>query len=194
MNTLYLKKPEEIKIYLNPFHSKIMRIMKKEYRPMTVKEIADEMGLSPAKVYYHVKKLESIGVLSVRYTKVINGIVAKYYDFAADSIALSIPDGEEGSDILRSKVMAEYGGYFDEAKQQFFDLYNTDEPMDEKGVYITREDSFSVDPKRMGEMHDELKQVLKKYRSSKKEAVPYSLFLFMIQNKGEKEPSPQKKG
>ncbi len=194
MNTLYLKKPEEIRIYLNPFHSKIMRIMKSKYRPMTVKEIADEMGLSPAKVYYHVKKLESIGVLSVRYTKVINGIVAKYYDFAADSIALSIPDGEEGSDILRSKVMAEYGEYFDEAKQRFFDLYNTGEPMNEKGIYITREDSFSVDPDRMDEMYGELKQVLKKYRSSRKGAVSYSLFLFMIQNKGEKKPGPQKKG
>lgn len=159
-----------------------MRIMKRKYCPMTVKEIADEMNLSPAKVYYHIKKLESIGVITLKYTKVINGIVAKYYDFATDYVALTIPDGDESTDILRSKTMAEYGGYFDEAKQKFYDLYNTDRKINEKDVYMTMKDSFPVDPEHISEMYDEFTKILKKYHSDKANAVQYSLFLFMIQN------------
>ena len=182
MKTLTLKTPEEIEIYLNPFRMKIMRLMKSMDRPMTVTEIADEMGLAPAKVHYHVKKLVSIGVLALKYTKVINGIVAKYYDFATDSIALSVMDSEGSTDVLRSKVMTEYGGYFDEAKQKFFNLYNAGDSLDEGNIYITVKDSFPVDPGRIGEMNDELQAVLKKYRSKSEDAVRYGIFMFLIQN------------
>lgn len=185
MSTLYLKKPEEIEIFINPFRSKIIRIMKEKNRPMTVKEVADSLGVSPAKAYYHIKKLESIGVLYIKYTKIVNGIVAKYYDFSSDSIALAIEDRDTGSDLLRSKTMAEYGNYFDEAKQKFLDLFNHGTTMSKQGIFITRKDSFFVDPDRADAMYEELKKVLEKYRSSDGKAISYSLFLFMIQN-GEK--------
>lgn len=182
MKTLTLKTPEEIEIYLNPFRMKIIRLMKSMDRPMTVTEIADKMGLTPAKVYYHVKKLVSIGVLTLKYTKVINGIVAKYYDFTTDSIAFSVSDSEGGSDILRSKVMMEYGGYFDEAKQKFFDLYNAKDSDSAGNVCITVKDSFPIDPGRIAAMNDELKEVLNKYRSKSEDAVHYGVFMFLIQN------------
>lgn len=162
-----------------------MRVMKNKYKPMTVKEIADEMKQSPAKVYYHIKKLESIGVLYIKYTKVINGIVAKYYDFATDSVSLSIQDDEEGMDIIRSKMMSEYGQYFDEAKQKFLNSYNnaeTDKPMNDKDVFMSVKDSFPVDPERVGDMYDEIREIFTKYHSDKENAVRYSTFMFMIQN------------
>lgn len=168
---------------------KIMRLMKSKDRPMTVTEIADEMGLTPAKVHYHVKKLVSIGVLALKYTKVINGIVAKYYDFATDTIALSVSDNGDGNDIIRSRVMMEYGGYFDEAKQKFFNLYNSKLSIGEGSVYINVKDSFPVDPGRIGEMNEELQAVLKKYRSKSEDAVRYGIFMFLIQN--DKDPKDQ---
>ena len=187
MKTLTLKTPEEIEIYLNPFRMKIIRLMKSMDRPMTVTEIADEMGLAPAKILYHVKKLVSIGVLFLKYTKVVNGIVAKYYDFTSDSIALSISDSEGGSDLIRSKVMMEYGGYFDEAKQKFFSLYNSKNTIGDGNVCITVKDSFPIDPGRVGAMNDELRAVLKKYRSKSKTAARYGVFMFLIQNTREDE-------
>ena len=53
----------------------------------------------------------------------INGIVAKYYDFTTDSIALSVSDKESAD--LAPLLVKTYGGYYDEAKQRFFDLYNS---------------------------------------------------------------------
>ena len=46
-----------------------MMIMKQYYKlgkPATVKQIADEMNEVPAKVHYHVKKLESVGILKLK--------------------------------------------------------------------------------------------------------------------------------
>ncbi len=42
------------------------------------------MGEVPAKVHYHVKKLESAGILKLQHTKEINGIVAKFYQPTVD--------------------------------------------------------------------------------------------------------------
>lgn len=159
--------------------------MKSREQPMTVTEVADAMGLSPAKVLYHIKKLVSIGILYMKYTKVVNGIVAKYYDFTTDSIALSVTDEQYSNDILKSKLITEYGGYFDEAKQKFFNLYNVDKAVNDGNVYIIVKDSFPIDANRVSEMNEELKALLKKYRSDSDTAVPYSLFFFMIQNNKE---------
>lgn len=185
MSKLRLTKPEEIEIYLDPFHSKILRTIKNENRPMTVKEIAAALGQSPAMVHYHVKKLESIGVLFINYTKIVNGIVAKYYD-QVESVALELPDGDEGTDLLRAKMMSEYGGCFDDAKRKFLDLYNVEGHADEKSVYLSTNDSFPVDRDRADAFFSDLKAVMRKYRSEKENAARYTFFLAMIENRDKK--------
>ncbi len=79
---------EEIKAISDPYRMQIITTLKKLKRPATVKEIADKMGETPAKVYYHVKKLEKVYVLHIVKTEEINGIIAKYYDFTAKSFSI----------------------------------------------------------------------------------------------------------
>lgn len=74
-----LKTLEDIRIYSDPYRLQILDTFKQLNHPATMKEVADTMGEVPAKVYYHAKKLESIGLLQLADTKVINGITAKYY-------------------------------------------------------------------------------------------------------------------
>lgn len=70
---------EDIRVYSDPYRLQIMNTFFNMDRPATVKEIADELGEVPAKVHYHVKKLEKVGLLKLVSTKNIKGIIAKYY-------------------------------------------------------------------------------------------------------------------
>ncbi len=76
---------KEIKAFSDPYRMMIMNQYYKLARPATVKQIADEMGEVPAKVHYHVKKLESVGILKLKHTKEINGIIAKFYEPTAQT-------------------------------------------------------------------------------------------------------------
>lgn len=183
MKKLILEKAEDLKVFLDPFRSRIMDVVKDAEQPMTVKEIADSLGEVPAKVHYHVKKLESIGVLSVKRTKVINGIVAKYYDFTADSIALSVHREDERSD-LSSLLVKTYGAYYDEAKQRFFDTCSsgkTPGTLKDGEVFLYTKNAIPIDPKRLDEFGEEISSLLEKYRCRDTDATNYSVFLSMVQ-------------
>lgn len=79
-NVKVLTTLDEIKSFTDPYRIIIMKHYFRLGKPATVKQIADEMGDVPAKVHYHVKKLEAAGILRLNHTKEINGIVAKYYE------------------------------------------------------------------------------------------------------------------
>jgi predicted ArsR family transcriptional regulator len=184
MSKLVLSKYADIEVFVDPFHSKIMRVMKKQREPMTVKEIADAMGEVPAKIHYHVKKLEAIGVLYIKYTKQVNGITAKFYDFTTDTVALSVNDKDDHADMLRSLMMNEYGHYFDEAKQKYFDLLSVVDDNNEQNndVYISSNDSILVAPDQLEEFYEELKTVINKYKYAGEDALNYSLFFSLVKN------------
>jgi predicted transcriptional regulator len=81
---------EEIKAVNDPYRLQIFFYFQRMGRPATVKEIADNMGEVPAKVHYHVKKLESVGFLRLAYTKNVNGIIAKYYELTARDFNIKV--------------------------------------------------------------------------------------------------------
>lgn len=74
LNTL-----EEIKVISDPFRLKILFVFEEGHTPLTVKQMAVKLEEVPAKVHYHVKELERIGVLEIVETKEKAGIVEKYY-------------------------------------------------------------------------------------------------------------------
>ena len=114
---------EEIKIYSDPYRLQILNTFFKLDRPATVKEIADEMGEVPAKVHYHVKKLERIGLLSMVATKEINGIVAKYYEAFSGMIQIKqpdLPDNPSSHDLIRSEAFKLLSELYEQNKERFF--------------------------------------------------------------------------
>ncbi len=84
---------ETLKVISDPLRLKIFRKIGNfnlagEY--CTVKQISDELGLPAARLYYHIKLLESHGLLEVAETHVVSGIVEKRYRVPA--IRISIAD------------------------------------------------------------------------------------------------------
>jgi len=85
-------------------------------RPMTVTQLGDILGIAPAKVHYHVRELEKVGLLHLVETREKGGILEKYYqpiarDFAVPKeLLLSAPPNE---------LLATTSGWFEQFKMGF---------------------------------------------------------------------------
>ncbi|HEV8245141.1 MAG TPA: helix-turn-helix domain-containing protein [Polyangiaceae bacterium] len=55
------------------------------YRPMTVTQLGEFLGQAPAKVHYHVRELERVGLVKLVETREKGGILEKYYRSVAKS-------------------------------------------------------------------------------------------------------------
>jgi len=86
---------EHIKVLMDRNRQKVMSVLKEQGRPMTVKQIADMLEESPAKVHFHLHKLVDIGVLRLEHTEVVHGIVAKYFEPTAAIIKFMPPELDE---------------------------------------------------------------------------------------------------
>ncbi len=80
-----------------------LRVRLLEYlarQPLTVTQLGELVGETPAKVHYHVRELERIGVVRLVETREKGGILEKYYRAVAKSIQVS-------PDILQSAPRSE---------------------------------------------------------------------------------------
>jgi len=115
---------KEIKAFSDPYRMVIMKNYYTLARPATVKQIADEMHEVPAKVHYHVKKLESAGILKLKHTKEINGIVAKFYEPTAQTFKIY---NQEIGDITFNNQVGDDGeinDIFENTKKLFLERCN----------------------------------------------------------------------
>ena len=58
-------------------------------QPMTVTQVGEMLGMAPAKIHYHVRELEKVGLLKLVETREKGGILEKYYQPIAKDITVS---------------------------------------------------------------------------------------------------------
>ncbi|MDO7907909.1 helix-turn-helix domain-containing protein [Paenibacillus sp. JX-17] len=140
---------EEIKVYSDPYRIQIMNTFYKLGRPATVKEVADTMGEVPAKVYYHVKKLDKIGLVELVSTREINGIIAKYYQAFEGDIHIN---HKEVSGPVKQMMLSEtqklINSMFDQYKQKFLQVMTAEsEPIantTSKTIHVTHDEAIQL--------------------------------------------------
>jgi DNA-binding transcriptional ArsR family regulator len=100
---------ESLKVMADSHRMRIVEVLAD--KPLTVKQIAHQLGTSPTKLYYHVNLLEEHGFIVVTSSRVVSGIIEKQYRAAAislkiDRALLSFGGGNvsEGIDTLLSAV------------------------------------------------------------------------------------------
>lgn len=144
MNIKKLSTIEEIRIYSDPYRLKILTTFQQFNRPATIKEVADEMGEVPAKVYYHAKKMESIGLLLLAHTKLINGITAKYYLPFDGHIHIKREEVENATDqVIASETQKLLGELYDKSKSRFLESLqpNSASHLMNQEVFLTEEEA-----------------------------------------------------
>jgi hypothetical protein len=82
-----VKDVETLKALADPARLAILELMMSDYaRAWTAKELAAAIEMPPKKIYYHLGLLEQRGLLEVRATQVVNGIIEKHYGAGQHSI------------------------------------------------------------------------------------------------------------
>lgn len=113
---------ESIKAFSDPYRLQIISTFRKFKRPATVKEISDMMGETPAKVHYHVKKLEKAHILVLVSTKEINGIIAKYYEPTAERYVIKHDHNDrELAKVLSGETQRVVSNLYDLSRQMVLD-------------------------------------------------------------------------
>src|SRR5690242_10898335 len=78
---------ETLKALADPARLAILELMMRDCaRTWTAKDLAASVGMPPKKIYYHLNLLEQRGLLEIRATQVVNGIIEKHYGAAQESI------------------------------------------------------------------------------------------------------------
>jgi DNA-binding transcriptional ArsR family regulator len=83
--------PQKLKDMLGDLSWKILCMLsKKEMYPI---EIAKQLGVHEQKVYYHIRKLERAGAITVSREENKKGATAKYYKTVSQAFGIEFPDG-----------------------------------------------------------------------------------------------------
>jgi DNA-binding transcriptional ArsR family regulator len=106
---MVITKVESLRVMADSNRLRIVEILAD--RPLTVKQIARQLGTSPTKLYYHVNLLEEHGFIVVTSSRIVSGIIEKQYRAAANSfnidrslLTFSGGDLNEGIDRLLAVV------------------------------------------------------------------------------------------
>lgn len=88
---------EQLRAVADVLRLRIIDILREQ--PMTVTQLGEKLGMAPAKVHYHVRELERVGLLKLVETREKGGILEKYYQpiarvIGVEQTLLSVPPGE----------------------------------------------------------------------------------------------------
>lgn len=135
---------EQLRAIADALRMRIVETLQEQ--PMTVTQLGDALGEAPAKIHYHVRELEKVGLLKLVETREKGGILEKYYqpiarDFSvADSLFLQTTPDES---------LAASAAWFDQLKDGFqrafrVTLEKKEEPVElvlnDAILYLTREE------------------------------------------------------
>ncbi|HVB25850.1 MAG TPA: helix-turn-helix domain-containing protein [Ktedonobacteraceae bacterium] len=105
---------EQLRAIADALRIRIVEMLQEQ--PMTVTQLGDVMGEAPAKIHYHVRELEKVGLLKLVETREKGGILEKYYQPIARDFSVA------NSLFLRAapdESLAAIGAWFDQLKESF---------------------------------------------------------------------------
>jgi predicted transcriptional regulator len=77
---------EMLKVLTDPFRIQIIESLG---QPQTVKTVAQQLGVTPTKLYYHINMLEQHGLIRVVSTRIVSGILERSYQITANSFEVA---------------------------------------------------------------------------------------------------------
>jgi DNA-binding transcriptional ArsR family regulator len=82
--TFLIQDLETLKVIADPLRSQILELLIHE--ALNVRQVAEKLGLSPSKLYYHVNLLEKHGLVEVVDTRVVANMIEKIYRATAPDV------------------------------------------------------------------------------------------------------------
>lgn len=156
---------DEIKAINDPYRLQIIFCFQRMGRAATVKEIADNMSEVPAKVHYHVKKLEGANILKLSHTKTVNGIIAKYYELTAREFRISVDnmDSDISKQVALHNVKLTVMAAYDSSKK----IVMEDTPEDTNAIFSTN--TLYLTDEKVRELKTMIREFVKVYKINREE-------------------------
>jgi DNA-binding transcriptional ArsR family regulator len=160
----HLTSLEEIKAFSDPYRLQILTAYRKFNRPATVKEVADQLKETPAKIHYHVKKLEKVGILKLMFTKEINGIVAKYYEPTAERFVIRHKDHDKDlSKVISNESQRVISNLYDNSRKIVMNEMIKEERDTENTIEFVRSSDLYLTLEEAKEYNDFIKKLNRKH-------------------------------
>ena len=115
VSELWLRDVETIKVFADSLR---LRIIKRMEEPITVKQVAEELDIPAAKLYYHINLLQKHGLIQVVGHNLETGIVEKIYQVTARQFKLVNPL-IAGAEFPVEAASALFGNMLAETAQDF---------------------------------------------------------------------------
>ena len=172
---LPLTDEKELRIYMHPLRQRILHTMEVKGEPMTAKQLADTLSITPASAKHHLVQLESIGVVRVDHTQLIHGITATYYAPAPVAVSLAM-DREEGArdrHLLAQHVLLQV---FQGMTQKLEAIHAAGRTPDPRGTDAElRTAVVHLTPEEAAELAGQIRNFLETRREKGPGTVPYSV-------------------
>ncbi len=81
----WIKDLPTLKVISDPFRLQILGLL---LEPHTVKQLSARLDLAPVKLYYHINLLEQHGLIRVTGSRLVSGIVEKFYQVSAQQFRM----------------------------------------------------------------------------------------------------------
>ncbi|GIE75534.1 hypothetical protein Aph02nite_14840 [Actinoplanes philippinensis] len=187
---------ETLKALADPARLAILELLMGDYaRTWTAKELAGAITMPPKKIYYHLGLLEQQGLLEVRTTQVVNGIIEKHYGAGQESITFqrggapgagAPAESPEQMSQLVTTLFAEVQTHILAGLDSGAAVMNRDAPDDKRMVisYTTA----GMAPRQAGEFRDALLAVIERFRAASTPGAPAFELLVAIHPRGTAAP------
>ena len=108
---------KELRVFMLPLRQDILRLLQVHAKPMTAKQVADTLNITPSSAKHHLLKLCSIGLVEEDHTELIHGITARYYRRVTAEVSIgteisSDPSHGKRVAVVRALVEKILDGFF----------------------------------------------------------------------------------
>jgi DNA-binding transcriptional ArsR family regulator len=153
--------------------------MGKHDQTFTAKDLAAHIGVLPTNIYYHLNMLERHGLLRVRETRVVNGIIEKHYGAGQRSLAYhrrsqESPDGIR--EVVSSKIV-QAKEEIDAGLAMGVMTASREAPEQERMMVSTR--IVSIPEDQVDRYRQDLLALLERYKDATKPGIQYKILLAM---------------
>ncbi|QBD75413.1 ArsR family transcriptional regulator [Ktedonosporobacter rubrisoli] len=161
MQELYrIENLEQLRAIADVLRTHILELLREH--PMTVKQVADRLKLASARVHYHVRELEKVGLLRLVETREKGGILEKYYQSVAHTfwvppdLLLSIP---------ANAVLPTMADWLEQTQQRFLEaLLKELEQQDRPPNFGWGETQVYMTPEEMKRVFNQMLKLLEPYQ------------------------------
>jgi DNA-binding transcriptional ArsR family regulator len=167
---------ETLKLFSDPLRLQLLRHL---HRPHTAKELAQHLGVSQTKLYYHINLLEKHKLITVVSTKLVSGIVEKRYQTVAKHLKLKreLLSSEAGQNEMMQVVLSVIEETRDELARHTSINWPTRGSEDQNDEHYLENQVFQrahfwLNPEQASEIHSEFVTLIKKMTSYSQQDQP----------------------